>query len=103
MTQLVQLADVLRSKNAGPFQITIDIFFPNLATHDRVWAANVLTPEVIGSLYGVDRSRVVVLPFRRVLAIKITLDRPLQSSGSPNDTDVYGAQQHAPLMALEIP
>jgi len=35
-------------------------------------------------------------------AVKCTMVRPV-ISGAPGDTDIYGAQQHAPLLALEVP
>ena len=44
---------------------------------------------------------VSVIPYDAALAIKITLPR-LHPSGDPLDNDVYGAQQHAPLLGLEI-
>jgi len=103
MTMLVDLVDIFRSKNAGPFQITFDLFFPDYASYDRVLASNVLTPERVAPLYGLDQVKVRMIPFRRIRAIKITIDRPGASSGSPGDRDVYGAQQHGPLLCLEVP
>ncbi|MGZ9039111.1 MAG: DUF4387 family protein, partial [Burkholderiales bacterium] len=35
-------------------------------------------------------------------AIKITIPRPIVS-GDVNDTDVYGGQQHGPLVDVEVP
>ena len=35
------------------------------------------------------------------LAIKINLPRPI-IAGSPGDHDVYGAQQHVPLLDIEL-
>ncbi|HKL56968.1 MAG TPA: DUF4387 family protein [Sphaerochaeta sp.] len=40
--------------------------------------------------------------FDAALGIKITYHRSV-SSGTCGDSDVYGAQQHAPLMELLIP
>ena len=103
MARLVDLVDVLRSKNAGPFQITFDLFFPNDANYDRVLDSGVLDPDRVAPLYGLDPNRVRLIPFRRIRAIKITIERPGPSSGSPGDRDVYGAQQHGPLLELEVP
>jgi hypothetical protein len=35
-------------------------------------------------------------------AFKASFDRPIPS-GAVGDTDVYGAQQHAPLLDVEVP
>ena len=35
------------------------------------------------------------------LAIKVTLPRPIVA-GTPGDRDVYGAQQHRPLLDIEL-
>jgi hypothetical protein len=41
------------------------------------------------------------MPYPAALAIKIVMDR-LVGSGDIGDRDVYGAQQHAPLLDLEL-
>lgn len=105
MTTLYELADVLRSKNAGPFQITIDLIFADPARYRRVMESGVLTPGRVAPLYGVDPALVRVIPFERVGAIKVTLPRTsgTRGSGSAFDRDVYGAQQHGPLAELVLP
>lgn len=103
MATLQQLASVLRSKNAGPFQITLDIMFADGATWQRVLAAGVLTPQTVASLYGVNAEEVSIIPFPRVHAIKVTVPRStgVRGSGSAFDRDVYGAQQHGLLADIE--
>jgi uncharacterized protein DUF4387 len=105
MSTLGELADVMRSKNAGPFQVTIDLMFNDRATYDRVIASGVLSQQVIAPLYQVDPALVRIMPFDRVRAIKITLPRTTgdYGSGSAFDRDVYGAQQHGPLVELQVP
>jgi hypothetical protein len=104
MTRLQDLADVLRSKNAGPFQITIDLMFPDEATYQRVLQSEAIGRERIAALYGVAPSEVSVIGFARVRAIKVTIPRRSGSRGSGSifDRDVYGAQQHGPLAEIEI-
>lgn len=99
---LYDAASVLRSKNSGPFAITFDVLFDNRATYDNVKARGILTRERIGRLYGIPLSDVSeVVYFDSALGVKVTIARRV-SSGSPLDTDVYGAQQHAPLMNIPI-
>jgi hypothetical protein len=42
-----------------------------------------------------------VTHYAAALAIKIAMPRSVVS-GSPGDRDVYGAQQHLPLLSVEI-
>jgi len=102
-TLLTELATVIRSKNAGPFKITLDIFFKNEENYLEVKGSGVITKETIAKLYNLPENRILGIYFvDKVHGIKITILRG-PSSGSASDTDVYGAQQHAPLLVLEIP
>ena len=105
MARLEDLASVLRSKNAGPFQITVDIMFDNEESYRRVRDCGVLAAARIAPLYGVPTQLVNVRPFDRVRAIKVTFPRRSgeRGSGSAFDRDVYGAQQHGPLAEMDIP
>ena len=104
MAKLGELASVIRSKNAGPFQVTIDIMFANAVDYRRVLHAPSFTTGEIAQRYRISKDDVALIPFERVHAIKITIPRRWGSrgSGSAGDRDVYGAQQHGPLVDLEI-
>lgn len=100
---LADLAAIIRSKNAGPYRLTFDILFDEEPAFLAVVAADLINPDRVASLFGVDRSEVSsihVLP--EGLAIKLTLRRP-RAQCAPGETDVYGCQQHVPLMTLPIP
>ena len=105
MARLRDVAAVLRSKNAGPFQLTVDIMFDDEAAYRRVLASGALEPAGLGPLYGVEAQLVRIVPFDRVRAVKVTLPRRsgARGSGSAFDRDVYGAQQHGPITDMEIP
>ncbi len=102
MTRLVDLARVLRSKNAGALYLTLDVMFEDEATYARVRDSGVLDAQRIADLYRVSHNEVSVIPYDVAYAIKVTLPRAYPS-GDPLDNDVYGAQQHAPLLDLEVP
>ena len=100
---LGELADVIRSKNAGPFLLALDLLFRDEARYRLVRDSGVLTRSRIAGLYRIAEADVVGLEsFDAAQAIKVTLRRA-RSAGGPGDTDVYGAQQHAPLLDLPIP
>ena len=100
--RLYELARIIRSKNAGPFTLTVDVMFGGRADFDRALAAPGLCPARIALLYGVREADVSVRPFARVLTVKVSLPRPEGGSGGPGDTDVYGCQQHFPLGDIEV-
>jgi hypothetical protein len=102
MAPLHQLAKLVRSKNAGPFQVTFDILFEDAATWRHVAASGVLSAERMAALYNVAVADVRVFHYEPGLAIKVSFPRPIPS-GDPQDRDVTGGQQYAPLVDLEIP
>ena len=90
----------VRSKNAGPFTVTFDLFFPDAATFEEICSSKILNSEAVGRLYGLDAAQVRIFEFEPALAIKISVPR-LLPGGAPGDSDVAGGQQFAPL--LDIP
>lgn len=99
---LAEVASVIRSKNAGPFEITFDVMFDDASTYDAVKRSGVWCPALIARLYSVDPARVLgVFAIDAALSLKATIARPV-SSGSVGDTDVFGSQQDAPLLNVAI-
>lgn len=102
-TRLGDLATIVRSKNAGPFELTIDVMFADAATYQLVKDSGVLTRELIAERYGVALTEVsATFFFDAALAFKANLVRRV-SSGSVGDRDVFGAQQHVPMLDVLIP
>jgi hypothetical protein len=102
MPLIKDLAKVCKSKNAGPFELTIDVVFDNAEAYNRVKQSGVLCPALFATLYNVDAKDVLFTPYDAAFAFKATLPR-LTPSGGIGDTDVYGAQQHAPVLNVNIP
>jgi len=99
---LQNLATVIRSKNAGPFELTMDVFFKDAVSFEMARESGAITAARVADLYKVDVDEVLGITwFEPVLALKVTLKRRI-SSASPGDTDVFGAQQHVPLMMLAL-
>jgi hypothetical protein len=101
MTTLGQLAQLIRSKNAGPFWMTIDAFFASTADFNRAAASPLTDPLVISGLYGVPADTVQVFLLDQLNAIKISLPRPVVQ-GAVNDADLHAGQQYVPLLPIEI-
>ena len=102
MPKIREIAQVCKSKNAGPFELTLDVVFDRAELFERVKATGVLGPELFARLYGVAPSDVLFTVYDAGYAFKATIPRRIPS-GDLGDTDVYGAQQHAPLLEVEIP
>lgn len=102
MEPLVRLAKVLRSKNSGPFEITLDVLFDSQENYIRVKQSGAITKRRISELYRIREEDIRHLVFfDQALGFKITFSREV-SSGTVGDRDVYGAQQHIPLMSIMI-
>ncbi|HEK85937.1 MAG: DUF4387 domain-containing protein [Candidatus Saccharicenans sp.] len=99
-TSILKVARVIRSKNSGPFELTLDIMFKERRYYQLFKEKKIITPAKIAHLYGISKAEVLkIVYFEPSQAIKITLRRKIPS-GAPGDTDIYGAQQHAPLLYL---
>ena len=102
MARIRDIAKVCKSKNAGPFQLTIDVVFEDRDTWNAVAATGVLDAALIARLYDVPEDEVLFTPYPAGLAFKATIPRKIPA-GDIGDTDVYGCQQHAPMLDVEIP
>jgi Domain of unknown function (DUF4387) len=98
---LHEVLSSIRSKNAGPFTVTFDLFFPDRATFLDVVEQGVVTKERVGALYGLEPDRVRIFEFEPALAIKVSVPR-LVPGGSPGDSDVAGGQQFVPLLSIPL-
>lgn len=99
--RLDSLAIAVRSKNAGPCLITFDIIFDR---DDRFAAATAALPRLrhhVAERYGKTEADIRSFVYPPARAIKITIPRQIMS-GSVGDSDVYGAQQHAPLLDFDL-
>ena len=99
--KLTDVAKVVRSKNAGPLQITIDLMFEDRERYNTAATSQSLSPANLAHLYGLQQDRVRVIPFPQALAIKLVFDRNIVA-GDPGDKDVYGTQQHRLLLGVEL-
>jgi hypothetical protein len=100
--RLADLAEVIRSKNAGPFLVTFDIIFGSDETFERVRQSAWVSRETVAALYRIAPEELIDFAYYGFArSIKFSIRRP-QPSGARHDTDVYGAQQHAPLLDLQV-
>lgn len=102
MTKIVDLARTVRSKNAGPFQITIDMFFADQSKYNVAKNSGKLNESSIAKLYGIDIDDVIgIYKIDDMMTIKVSMKRKIPS-GHHRDSDIYSAQQHSPLLEFEL-
>ncbi|MCR8655792.1 DUF4387 domain-containing protein [Paenibacillus endoradicis] len=100
--KISEAAVVLRSKNSGPFEITLDALFGDKEIYDALKRSEIINKSLIAKLYNIAEENIThIVFFDQALGFKVTFSRSV-SSGTFLDRDVYGAQQHAPLMDLEF-
>lgn len=100
--KLGDVVKVLRSKNAGPFKLVVDIFFNDREIYERIKNSGIINKKLVAKSYGISESMVEGIYFvDTVLGIKITMLKKVASDDTFT-TDVYGAQQHVPMLEMEI-
>ncbi|KDN22034.1 DUF4387 domain-containing protein [Amycolatopsis rifamycinica] len=96
---LADLAHEVRSKNAGPFWVTMELFMRDEQGY-RI-AADLVDAGVIAQLYRVDEGSVRLFRIPSLNVVKISFPRPV-GQGSLRDRDVHAGQHHVPLARLPI-
>ncbi|VEA08360.1 Uncharacterised protein [Salmonella enterica subsp. enterica serovar Sanjuan] len=85
-----------------PYELVLDILFKTREDYQRVKTSEQLTPQLIARLYNVKPDFIHrIVWFDPANAVKIVMPRDI-ISGNVGDNDVYGAQQHAPLLSIEF-
>ncbi|KAG0651290.1 hypothetical protein D0Z07_1588 [Hyphodiscus hymeniophilus] len=105
---LSEIAPVIRSKNSGPYDITLDVVFSSPEIYALTKASSLLTTATIARLYHLDESEIIWCGFfDQAMAFKATIPRKrggvFVSSGAYMETDVHASQQYAGLLDLTLP
>ena len=108
MRELWQFTKLIRSKNAGPFELTFDIIFKDRESFEEVMRSGQLTSGTISQLYGVDHAQVRFSTIEELLAVKISMPRRVFSgmSWTPTSTEVnstalwFGCRSTSPDLSI---
>jgi ribosomal protein L21E len=101
MAKLKELCSLIRSKNAGPFVLTLDLMFRNREGYERAKRAQPITTDLLAALYRQAKGDIVLVYHDAALAIKASMPRPV-FQGELGDSDCYGGQQYVPLLDIEV-
>lgn len=99
---LLDIAEIIRSKNAGINEVTYDVFFKTTENFNYALNSGAFFSTEIAKVLGIPKSEIIgCYSYPAARAIKITAQRK-DLAGNPGDRDVFGAQQHKALLALEL-
>lgn len=101
MPTLKQVCNHIRSKNAGPFWVTIDLFFDGPENYRRYADSPVLGPELMQRLYGADPRQVRKYPVPNLHMVKISYART-NVQGGEVERDMHCGQQFVRLLDIEL-
>ncbi len=99
MPEIGAIARKVRSKNAGPFWLTIDIFCGDAKAYDRIVKG--LSTDRVAQVLQVDASNLKRFDIDALHVIKISLPRPVVQ-GHRTDRDMHGAAWAALIAEMEI-
>jgi hypothetical protein len=97
---LGELALEVRSKNAGPFWMTLEAFMPDEESY-RI-ADALITSELISELYHVPPAALQIFRIPELHVVKVSFPRPV-AQGSLRDRDMHAGQHHIPLASTAVP
>ncbi len=100
MATLIDAVKTVRSKNAGPFWVTIDIFFADAAAFRRV--STVLDSDSVATVLQVPVTELKRFDLSDIYVIKFSFPRTVVQ-GSRFDRDMHGAQYANLVAAIEVP
>jgi len=101
VAKLGDVAKYIRSKSAGPFWVTIDIFCEDAASFDRIAGSPALAPRAVARLFGVSENMIRQYRLPSIHVFKISFPRP-HVQGSPGDADSHAGQYFVPLLSVDL-
>jgi hypothetical protein len=99
MPKLGEMVEKVRSKNAGPFWLTIDIFCGSQQRYEAV--VNGLSTERLAKCLCANPADIKRFDIQSLNVVKFSLPRP-QVQGSKQDRDMHGASWAALVSEMEL-
>ncbi len=101
MATIGETVQYIRSKNAGPFWMTIDLFCDSDVNFQKLTQSPQLNADTIASIFDISAESVSMFFLPDLKVVKISFPRKVVQ-GSPNDSDMHGGQQYIPLLSVEL-
>ena len=101
MAKLKQVCRHVRSKQAGPFWVTIDLFFDGPENFRKYSESPALGPQLLQRLFGADPTLVQRFPVEKLSMVKISYART-SAQGGDVERDMHCGQQYVRLLDVEL-
>lgn len=101
MTTVGVLCELVRSKNAGPFWVTIDLFFKSKIDFARYARSPNLAAGRIAHIYSVNPAQVRHHYVENLALLKISFPRRTPQGGV-EERDLHGGQQFVRLIHVDL-
>lgn len=98
--KLGDLAAKVRSKNAGPFWLTVDVFFDDPDAYFQACAA--VDTSRVAALFGAEPQLMKRFEINDLNVLKFSLPRPAVQ-GTAADRDMHGASFGVLLAEMDLP
>ncbi|PIC00553.1 DUF4387 domain-containing protein [Caulobacter sp. X] len=101
MVKLHEVCRQVRSKNAGPFWVTVDLFFDGPENYARYRDAFGLSADVVAKAFGADPALVKRFAVDYLSVVKISYPRKAPQGGAV-ERDMHSGQQYVRLLDTEL-
>ena len=101
MPRLGEVCRYVRSKNAGPFWVTVDLFFDSTDQYAQYHGDPAISAESIAAIYGVGAADVKRFEVKSLNMVKISYPRTTPQGGVV-ERDMHSGQQFVPLLELQL-
>ncbi|HEY0686565.1 MAG TPA: DUF4387 domain-containing protein [Steroidobacter sp.] len=91
----------VRSKNAGPYWVTVDFFFDGPDSFERFAGSSAIGPAVFAKLYGIDAGMVKQFRVPKLNILKVSYPR-ITPQGGEVERDMHSGQQFVRLLDIEL-
>jgi len=101
MTRLADVCCYIRSKNAGPFWITVDLFFKDRELFEKWVDSPSLQAAELAQRLGIDTADLRRQALPELATLKFAYPRK-QPQGGACERDMHGGQQYIWLLGMEL-
>lgn len=101
MPKLRDVCRHMRSKVAGPFWVTVDLFFDGAENYRKYHDNPAISPEALARVYETDAKLVSIYPVESLNMVKVSYPRAAPQGGMV-ERDLHSGQQYVYLLDLEL-
>ncbi|HLI65745.1 MAG TPA: DUF4387 family protein [Caulobacteraceae bacterium] len=101
MPKLRDVCRNVRSKVAGPFWVTVDVFFDGEAAYRKHHAAAAIQPAALAELFRTDPDLIAIYPVEALSMVKISFPRAAPQGGVV-ERDLHSGQQYVDLLDCDL-